>query len=296
MITLETAAQWPMYESFRYWFIPSGFWNAVDCIPKDKEEKPQTLVVSSEGGRFVIYPSGSPEQIMQIQADWENYLKRPESHLITEMMPNFKQLQSMDDAIHAYETLLVGCAYARAAKNGVDPDTAQSKVMKILGWIRSTDFYQAPASSRYHDSVPGGLLRHSLRVVEALVRCALAVSNKITPYSGVLCALVHDWCKIGCYEHYLRNVKNETTGQWEKVDSYRRREQLQFSYGHGVSSLVIASKFFNLTTEEALAVRWHMGEYNVAPNEMNELHQANAAFPLVYALQFADRLACTDYF
>ena len=54
-------------------------------------------------------------------------------------------------------------------------------------------------------------------------------------------------------------------------------------------------KFFKLSQEEALAIRWHMGEYNVADNEMNELHYANENYPLVFLLQFADRLSITNY-
>ena len=59
--------------------------------------------------------------------------------------------------------------------------------------------------------------------------------------------------------------------------------------------MYLASKCFNLNLECLSAIRWHMGEYNVAQNEMNELHQCNEQFPLVQLLQFADRLSITSY-
>ena len=184
----------------------------------------------------------------------------------------------------------------------------RSREMKICerffmmrSWLTTTDFLYAPASSRYHDSEHKGLLKHTIKVVEKLSELFQCYSfqryssSSCSFASAVLVALVHDWCKINYYEAYNRNVKNDKTGQWEKVESYKIKDVIGTCLGHGVSSMFIANKFFNLTRAEAEAIRWHMGEYNVAPNEMNELHQANAYNPLCYLIQFADRLACTKY-
>ena len=106
--------------------------------------------------------------------------------------------------------------------------------------------------------------------------------------------MTHDWCKIGLYSTYQRNVKSETTGKWEQVTAYRREEPT-IPLGHGVESLYKTIKAFKITDEEATAIRWHMGEYNVASNEVNELHAANERYPLVQMLQFADRLSIVKY-
>lgn len=174
------------------------------------------------------------------------------------------------------------------------------RFIKMKFWLENTDFFNAPASSKYHDSEKSGLLQHTLNVVNKLgelytVSSFELYSNSYTFASALLVSLVHDWCKIGYYESYIRNVKNDQTGQWEQVEAYRIKETTNTCLGHGVSSMFLANKFFNLTTAEAEAIRWHMGEYNIAPNEMNELHQANAQNPLCYLIQFADRLACTNY-
>lgn len=41
---------------------------------------------------------------------------------------------------------------------------------ELMNWLESSDFYTAPASTRYHGSRPGGLLTHSINVYEELKR------------------------------------------------------------------------------------------------------------------------------
>ena len=197
-----------------------------------------------------------------------------------------------EELIKEYDTRLV------AAAVGGERDGNTTRPLAMLKWLHSTDFYTAPASSRYHESFQHGLLIHSLRVFNALVDIMWGVpsfASKVVPSEAVLCALVHDWCKIGYYESYEKNVKNEATGQWEKQTAYRINQR-NIALGHGVTSMFLISRFLVLSPDCALAIRWHMGEYNVADNEVNELQKANSEVPLVYLLQFADRLACTDYF
>lgn len=176
-----------------------------------------------------------------------------------------------------------------------DDQKAADRMKMIQNWLECTDFFTAPASSRYHDSNVGGLVYHSLTVYNRIME--LKYTNKfesVPVESAALVALVHDWCKIGYYECYQKNVKNEQTGQWEKVSAYKVN-QTGIPLGHGVSSMFLANRCIILNPEEACAIRWHMGEYNVANNEMNELHKANHSHPLCYLIQFADRLACVDY-
>lgn len=175
-------------------------------------------------------------------------------------------------------------------RRGVDPSS-------VLSWLASSDFYKAPASTRFHDSFFGGLLYHHLNVYNNMVDLLKLEKFKSLEYdidSIALVALTHDWCKIGLYEEYLRNVKNEETGRWEKVPAYRRYN-FQFPFGHGVSSMYLIQKFINLTIDEALAIRWHMGSYQVDEHEQSELQEACDNYPLVRMIQFADQLACTNY-
>lgn len=137
---------------------------------------------------------------------------------------------------------------------------------KLLAWLETTDFFTAPASTRFHLSRPGGLVDHSVHVYERL-------DNLVTDEEGypgstfgedftisdetiAICGLLHDICKANFYMVEMRNRKNEQ-GQWEKYPFYVVDDQLP--YGHGEKSVYIISGFMKLTREEAMAIRWHMG-------------------------------------
>ena len=134
---------------------------------------------------------------------------------------------------------------------------------------------------------------HSLKVYQRMLSLR-SVFPSVSMLSLTIVALTHDWCKMGLYEQYMKNVKDETTGVWHQEPAYKKVSH-NIPLGHGTTSMFLASKFFRLTLEESLAIRWHMGEYNVADNEVNELQKANATYPMVYLIQFADRLSCVEY-
>ena len=102
--------------------------------------------------------------------------------------------------------------------------------------------------------------------------------------SVAIVALLHDLCKIGCYKAGTRNVKNETTGQWEKVATFFYEDKLP--YGHGEKSVYIISGFMRLSREEAMAIRWHMGFSG--PEDDHLVGQALQQYPLAFALSTAD--------
>lgn len=203
--------------------------------------------------------------------------------------------RSIDELMSEYEERLIG-THILHGKYIVTPES-KTRYERMIDWLRTTDFFRAPASSYYHESFVGGLLVHTLNVYNRAIDLLKTDTFKsIDPASVTLVALTHDWCKIGLYESYKKNVKNDQTGKWDSVDAFRRNtNNLPLPLGHGATSMYIASKFFALTADEALAIRWHMGEYNIANVEMDELHSANAKYPLCYLIQFADRISCTEY-
>lgn len=166
---------------------------------------------------------------------------------------------------------------------------------KFYRWITKTDFFTAPASTRFHGSYEGGLVEHHIDVYnEVIDLISLPKFKDCDPVSAYLVSLVHDFCKIGLYDPYYRNVKNDETGQWERVQAYKY-DKPQYPFGHGVASMYIAQQFLRLTREEALAIRWHMSEYNCCDNEQSELQEARDRYPLVLLLQTADRFSITAY-
>ena len=124
---------------------------------------------------------------------------------------------------------------------------------KLLAWLETTDFFEAPASTRFHLSRPGGLVEHSVHVYERLRALFIAEKERADLCAGItsqeeetiaICGLLHDVCKANFYTVEMRNRKNEQ-GQWEKYPFYVVNDQLP--YGHGEKSVYIISSFMKLS-------------------------------------------------
>ena len=162
---------------------------------------------------------------------------------------------------------------------------------KLLEYLLSekSDFFTAPASTKYHGDYDMGLVTHSVNVYYCLkdylsrARCLSEYKMNYSDETIALVALLHDVCKIKCYHKYLRNVKNEE-GAWEQVAAFNFEDPEPF--GHGEKSVFLISKFLRLTNEEAYAIRFHMGF-----SEEGSGRNAGKAFekyPLALALNVAD--------
>ena len=161
---------------------------------------------------------------------------------------------------------------------------------QLLEWLISdrSDFFTAPASSKFHGAYEGGLLEHSLNVYDCL--CDYLARPRVKEVYGLsfseesvaIVALLHDLCKVNFYVETTRNVKEN--GVWKTVPYYSIDDQLP--YGHGEKSVYIISGYMRLTRDEAFAIRYHMGfSGNEEPNTVG---QAFAKFPLAVALATAD--------
>ena len=102
-----------------------------------------------------------------------------------------------------------------------------------------------------------------------------------------ICALLHDVCKAQFYKVSTRNVKNDVTGQWEKVPYYTVEDA--FPYGHGEKSVFLIERFMRLKTSEAMAIRWHMGGFDdSARGGSFAISLAYEKYPLAVKLHLAD--------
>lgn len=202
---------------------------------------------------------------------------------------------SNEDMISCYEKLLAGAMMHRADNaSNVIPN-----IVAMINWLRSTDFYRAPASTKYHEAHESGLLCHTLKAYNKMVELIKIPSfSNIDIGSATLVILAHDWCKIGRYESYLKNVKNDTTGVWEQVPSYKHIEGC-LGLGHGPQSLIMLSqfctnKYTKLTFDEMAAIRWHMSTYDVTSYDLNDMSECCVKIPLVLLTQFADHLSICE--
>ena len=157
---------------------------------------------------------------------------------------------------------------------------------RLLEWLQTTDFFTAPASTRYHCACPSGLVQHSVNVYEVMMEKHFDPETD-SAESFALCALLHDVCKAQFYKISTRNVKNEKTGQWEKVPYYTIEDA--FPYGHGKKSVFLIARFVRLKPAEATAIRWHMGGFDDAARGGNfSISVAYDKYPIAVKLHLAD--------
>ncbi|MBP3760219.1 MAG: HD domain-containing protein [Ruminococcus sp.] len=165
---------------------------------------------------------------------------------------------------------------------------------KLLEFLKKSDFFKAPSSTRYHSAYEGGLVQHSVNVYHCLKDYLSRPRTKemyhmdFSEETIAIVALLHDVCKIDFYDIEMRNRKNEETGQWEKVPFYTIKDNLP--YGHGEKSVYIISGYLygegRLTRDEAMAIRWHMGFSGI--EDKNTIGKALEMYPLALALHVAD--------
>jgi len=134
---------------------------------------------------------------------------------------------------------------------------------ELLEWLKKTDFFVAPASTKFHSAVAGGLCFHSLQVYKRFRQNLINeygedFTSKISEESVAIIALLHDLCKTDCYKLDYRNVK--VNNEWTKQPYYSFNDPLP--YGHGEKSVYMISGFMRLTREEAIAINWHMGGFD----------------------------------
>lgn len=151
-----------------------------------------------------------------------------------------------------------------------------------------SDFFTAPASTRFHGSYEGGLLEHSLHVYDCLkdylsrIRCREVYGMEYSADTIATVALLHDVCKVNVYRSSLRNKKVE--GQWTQVSVYEFDDPMP--YGHGEKSVYMITPFMKLSREESFAIRYHMGFSGNDPS--NNVGYTFEHFPLAFALSTAD--------
>ena len=147
--------------------------------------------------------------------------------------------------------------------------TNRDGIEELIRYLQEeTDFFTAPASTKYHGAFAGGLLMHSINVCAEL---RLDPNSKVYPTETlIIVALLHDICKANCYRTEKRNVKENG----------------------GEKSLYLASKFIKLSDEEAAAIRWHMGAFDCAFRGGDRgLNAAYEKYPLAVLLHMADMRA-----
>jgi hypothetical protein len=171
---------------------------------------------------------------------------------------------------------------------------------RLLEWLQTTDFFTAPASTKFHSNYESGLCEHSVKVYKRLKKILECEdSEKIKEWiktkgksgfleSVAIIGLLHDICKVDTYRTEMRNVKEN--GEWVQKPYYTTDDKLP--YGHGEKSVYIISGFMKLTREEAISINWHMGSFDARCGGSSWLlSSAYQMYPLAFLTFVADMSA-----
>ena len=208
MFTEANFSQIKKFSEFNYWFVPLGQkqYSVFDTSSKEQI-----------GNYFLGYGlelfDDSKYDKEEIETDWTDYVaNRPE--FTVGVSPKTKDINS-EMAVSSYETLIIGVAFVRAYNNGVNPDSVFPKIYKTLEWLRSGDFYTAPASTIYHESEPSGLLFHTLKVVSKIHELKYVDSFNLVKIEDA--EVIEDFKMTNYYNikvAYEKDENNETQKIW----------------------------------------------------------------------------------
>ncbi len=170
--------------------------------------------------------------------------------------------------------------------------TERDGIDKLADYLSdSTDFFTAPASTRFHNNFSGGLAQHCLNVYENFKSLLEIKGVEMSEDSIIICALLHDLCKCNTYVVETRNRKNDQ-GQWEKYNIWATNKDVDIPLPHSSRSIAIIRKFIKLSIKEELTIFYHMGPYGGEDYEYrNMLKAANEKYPQTVLFYVADTIA-----
>lgn len=165
-------------------------------------------------------------------------------------------------------------------------------IEKVINYLKESDFFTAPASTKFHSCFVGGLAEHSLQVFKVFNDKINRFNLDVPEDTRIIAGLLHDVCKIDTYKKGIRNVKNGKKEKWPGgplVDNWIEKEvwekEDKFNLGHGEKSVIILQRMIELTDLEIMLIRFHMGPFAVQINEYNE---AVKFYRAIIALYTAD--------
>ena len=164
--------------------------------------------------------------------------------------------------------------------------TNRDGIENVIAWLEKSDFFTAPASTRFHGAYEGGLLEHSLNVHKAFENILQGVlfDFSIDKSSVTIAALLHDICKANTYK-VAKRWRKDKQNQWEQYDTYEFDETEPM--GHGEKSVMMAEQYICLTPAERYAIRWHMG-FTEPKENWNTMTAAIRKYPVILAVSEAD--------
>ena len=164
-------------------------------------------------------------------------------------------------------------------------DTDNTELFKYL---ESVDFFNKPASTQYFKAYVGGLCQYALDLYFELAQLVNAYCpGKYTEADVIKVALFKDLYRAELYESYMKNVKNDITGQWEIQPAFRYKEERPTFGDIGFSSFMVAKRYITFTDEQIEAIT----QAGVKNEYAGDIHDIMRRYPLVTFTKMADLAA-----
>lgn len=178
--------------------------------------------------------------------------------------------------------------------------TGRQGIEEVINYLEESGFFTAPASTKYHLSFEGGLMEHCMNVYNMaiamrgpIVAMKPEMEEKLPEKSIIIAALLHDICKANIYKK---------TKKWDLGKDGNPVEQEKYTtnysempVGHGEKSVImLLSLGLKLTLDETVAIRWHMGAWDLAFQSYeakSNINEAGNRYPLLALIQSADNMA-----
>lgn len=192
--------------------------------------------------------------------------------------------------------------------NGIDYKAKFIEILKtanrkgldnVITGLDKIGFFNAPASAKHHCAFDGGLCFHSINVYDQAIRI-LKIEQELNPEfvkgikseNIIIAALLHDVCKAEVYKK-VEKFRKDKDGKWEKYFAYDH-DYSAMPLGHGEKSVIRLLRMgLELTSDEILAIRWHMANWEM-PDTIEAKGNFGAATdrcPLLSIIIAADELA-----
>ena len=158
-----------------------------------------------------------------------------------------------------------------------------TELNKLLDQV---DYFNKPATSQYVGAYPGGLCEYALRFAHELgVLCNAYFPGRYSEEDVIKVALFKDIYKATMYEAYMKNVKDDETGQWTTVPACKTKEGSNRPvFGElGFSSYMLIKDLIPLTTEQTEAI-----VYSRISDFAPDIHDVFRSYPLVTLARMAE--------
>lgn len=160
--------------------------------------------------------------------------------------------------------------------------TKRKGIDNLIENMDEIGFFTAPSSGSFHGCCEGGLAVHSLNVWEFGFLKLNLKDMGIDIQEWKIASLLHDLGKASYHgkPNYVPNIlKSGKASDTKPFETNKDRLYIP----HEAVSIMIASKFIELTEEEEFAILYHNGMYTSLGRDISGKER-----PLQQALHFAD--------